>query len=74
MNEAIEFYETIREMHLSEPMFFRRLRRKLRKVLKSNRTLPEKVADLADPIIDEQDLDKLKKARSTTTSTPSSAS
>ncbi len=61
LNEAIEFYETIREMHLSEPMFFRRLRRKLRKVLKSNRTLPEKVADLADPIIDEQDLDKLKK-------------
>ena len=61
LNEAIEFYETIREMHLSEPTFFRRLRRKLRKVLKSNRTLPEKVADLADPIIDEQDLDKLKK-------------
>ena len=33
LNEAIEFYETIREMHLSEPTFFRRLRRKLRKVL-----------------------------------------
>ena len=60
LDEAIEFYEGLWEPNLYELKFFRRLRRKLTKVLKSNRSLPEKVADLADPIIDELDLEKFK--------------
>lgn len=63
LDEAVDFYETIGEGNFSEPRFLRRLRRKLGKTLKSNRTLPEMVADIADPIIDRDDLPPLREGR-----------